>query len=193
MGENFGISRNTLREALRSLASEGLLETRRGVNGGTFVARPDRDVVQAHLEVGIGLLSGAEGITTEEIFETRIILELPAARNAALRRSDNDVARIRDAATEVEHGGAVSRRTTSSVDFHQAVMEAAGNRLMSTIAPPVWRAFASCALERRAQTSIWQDIDHDHAEIADCIEHQDPDGAEAAMRRHLEHLRDHKL
>ena len=193
LGENFGISRNTLREALRSLASEGLLETRRGVNGGTFIAQPDRDVVQAHLEVGIGLLTGAKGISPEEIFETRMILELPAARNAALRRSPEDIARIRSAATAVEHGGAHTIRTTGSVDFHQAVMDAAGNRLLSTIAPPVWRAFASCALERSAQTSIWKEIDHDHAEIADCIEHHDPDGAEAAMRRHLEQLRDHQM
>ena len=193
LGENFGVSRNTVREALRSLASEGLLVTRRGVSGGTFVAQPDPFVLQSQMETGIGLLTGANGISSDEIFETRIILELPAARYAALRRTDEDVIRIREAARQVEVGGVALTRTTGSVDFHQAVLDAAGNRLLSTIAPPVWRAFASCALEQRAKTEIWKDIDHDHTEIATCIANHDPDGAEAAMRRHLEQLRDHLI
>jgi DNA-binding FadR family transcriptional regulator len=190
LATNFGVSRNTTREALRILASQGLIDTQRGVAGGSFVAHPDKVALQASIENGIGLLSGEEPMTSEELLEARLILELPAARHAAERRTQADLDRIRIASTRVEHGREVAERADHSVDFHQAVMEAAGNRLMSLIAPPVWRVFARCAVATGGSPHTWQQIDHDHSEILRCIECRDADGAEKAMRCHLERLRE---
>lgn len=190
LSSNFGVSRNTTREALRMLSSQGLLQTSRGIGGGSFIAIPDPIFVQNNIENGLGLMSGGDQLTQQELFETRLVLEIPAARWAAERRSDDDLVRIRIAAASVERGQAAAERADHSVDFHQAVMEAAGNRLMSLIAPPVWRVFARCARDTDGQPHLWHDIDHDHADILHHIEHRDPDAAAEAMRVHLIRLRD---
>lgn len=189
LSANFGVSRNTTREALRVLSSQGLVQTSRGITGGTFVAIPDASFVQANIENGLGLMTAGEQISEEEILETRLALELPAARWAAERRTEEDLVRIRVAARSVERGKMLSERTDHSVDFHQAVMEAAGNRLMSVIAPPVWRIFAQCAKSSPGRPHLWHDIDCDHAEILGHIEAKEPDKAEDAMRVHLLRLR----
>lgn len=190
LSANFGVSRNTTREALRMLSSQGLVQTTRGVSGGTFVAIPDRALVQNNIENGLGLMSGGDQLTQQEIFETRLVLEIPAARWAAERRSEGDLERIRIAAASVERGQATEDRTDHSVDFHHAVMEAAGNRLMSLIAPPVWRVFARCAKDQPGKPHLWHDIDCDHADILHHIQERNPDAAAEAMRVHLVRLRD---
>jgi GntR family transcriptional repressor for pyruvate dehydrogenase complex len=189
LSANFGVSRNTTREALRVLSSQGLVQTSRGITGGTFVVIPDVSFVQANIENGLGLMTAGEQISEAEILETRLALELPAARWAAERRTEQDLERIRLAARSVERGKVLSERTDHSVDFHQAVMEAAGNRLMAVIAPPVWRIFAHCAKSSPGRPHLWHDIDCDHAEILDHIEAREPDKAEDAMRVHLLRLR----
>ncbi|GHA35684.1 GntR family transcriptional regulator [Devosia pacifica] len=190
LSANFGVSRNTAREALRMLSSQGLIQTTRGTSGGTFVAIPDPIFVQNNIENGLGLMNGGDRLTAAEIYETRLVLEVPAARWAAERRTDEDLERIRIAAASVEGGRETDERTDHSVDFHHAVLEAAGNRLMSLIAPPVWRVFARCAKDSPGKPHLWHDIDCDHAEILEHIQCGDGEAAAMAMKVHLERLRD---
>ena len=138
----FAVSRNTIRESLRTLSSQGLIATSRGVQGGSFVALPDPFLVRHNLKSGLGLLRATETISPQELFETRVLLEVPATRWAARRRTEADIERMRAAAQRVETGGAVVERSDRSADFHQAVLDTAGNRLLSMIAPPVWRVSA---------------------------------------------------
>jgi DNA-binding FadR family transcriptional regulator len=121
------------------------------------------------------------------------VLEVPAAEWAAERRTEEDLVRIRHAHRHVEAGKVVVERADFSADFHQAVMHAAHNRLMSMIAPPVWRVFTRCAVERGGVRHIWRHIDHDHEMILQHIERHEPTEAAEAMRMHLERLREHNL
>ena len=188
LGAQFGVSRNTIREALRMLSSQNLVRTRRGVSGGTFIAEPNTDALQENIVTSLQLLSGYNAIDDAELFQTRLILEVPSARSAALRRTDDDLARLRLAAVRVEHGRTVLDRTVSSQDFHQAVMDAAGNRLVSLLAPPVWEVFQRNSLASGRSTKRWAEIDQEHVEILDHIQARRPDEAADAMRRHLEQL-----
>ena len=83
MAAQFGVSRSTIREALRGLSSQRLVHTKRGVSGGTFVAEPSSEHVHTYLETTIGLLSGADVVSVDEILEARELFEVPAARLAA--------------------------------------------------------------------------------------------------------------
>ncbi|MFS0868283.1 FadR/GntR family transcriptional regulator [Microbacterium sp. 179-B 1A2 NHS] len=188
LGVQFGVSRNTIREALRMLSSQNLTVTKRGVAGGTFIARPDPEALQESIVTSLQLLNGYNVIDVEELFETRLILEVPSARGAALRRTDEDLERLRLAATRVEHGRTVLDRTVSSQDFHQAVIDAAGNRLISLLAPPVWDVFQQDSLSTPRSAERWEDIDREHLDVLRHIEAQRPDEAAEAMRVHLERL-----
>src|SRR5215212_1220523 len=82
-----GVSRSTVREALRLLASQHLIVTTRGVTGGSYVAKPDAATLAASLSRGVNLLVTATPVGIRELMEVRDLLEVPAAGLAARRRT----------------------------------------------------------------------------------------------------------
>ncbi len=84
----FGVSRTTVREALRTLGSQGLVHTTRGPTGGTFVSYPDDERLQQSIEAHLGLLNGSARLTDVDYFDAREMIEVPCARLAAERRTD---------------------------------------------------------------------------------------------------------
>ena len=95
----FGVGRSTIREALRSLASQNLIHTTRGVTGGSFVATPSVGHISEHLETGVALMTAAETVTVDQLMEVRNLMEVPAAGLAAFRRTEEDLAQLRDTCT----------------------------------------------------------------------------------------------
>lgn len=185
----FGVSRSTVREALRVLASRDLIHTMRGTTGGTFVSRVQFEQVSDYLETSIGLLTGSSEVTVAEMLEARELLEVPSARLAATRRTDEHISAMREA-IEREHTGrgrAVKFREHRT--FHGIVVEAAGNGLLSVMTDPVFRVLQAQFLDPDITTEYWSDVDHDHEEILRCIESGDGDGAATAMKQHLIRLR----
>src|SRR5690349_931282 len=77
--QQFGTSRSTIREALRSLSSQSLIRAKRGANGGITVASPSPGDVVAQLDTALSLLAGTGELNAEELFEARRLLEVPAA------------------------------------------------------------------------------------------------------------------
>lgn len=183
----FGVSRSTVREALRSLAAQSLVYTSRGVTGGTFVAELDAETVSEYLRTSLGLMSGSAGVTVAELLETRAALEVPATRLAAIRRTDNAI-------SEMEQNLSISNvedeavRYVKNSRFHELIMEASGNRLLGLVASPVFDVLKSRFRRDDVEKSYWSSVDKDHREILSHIEAGDPDGAEAAMRAHLRRL-----
>ncbi len=79
----FGISRPTLREALRILESEGLISVSRGVRGGAIVHRPSARTASRY----VGFVLQAEGTTLADVYRTRLLVGPPAARIVAVTQS----------------------------------------------------------------------------------------------------------
>src|SRR5436190_23187010 len=71
-----GVSRSTVREALRLLASQHLIVTTRGVTGGSYVAKPDAATLAASLARGVNLLVTATPVGSDELMEVRDLLEV---------------------------------------------------------------------------------------------------------------------
>ena len=188
MATQFGVSRSTVREALRGLSSQSLVRTRRGVNGGTFVAEPSADHVQAYLETTIGLLSGADVVSVDEILEARELFEVPAARLAAVRRDDDQLRSLK--ATLASGAGVdLAHDFEGHKDFHVAVMKASGNRLLEVIAAPVFSVLRTRFMRDRASRDFWATVVSDHQDICDAIAAGDAEASARLMRGHLERLR----
>ncbi|WP_311954968.1 FadR/GntR family transcriptional regulator [Halomonas garicola] len=123
LAEDFAVSRNTVREAVRVLCHTGVLETRQGA--GTFV-RALRGAGDTLREV--------ERARLRDQLEVRQTLESDAARLAALRRSDADVAAMREALNAREAAGEdIDARIEHDQRFHLAVVQAAHNEALATL------------------------------------------------------------
>ncbi len=185
LSAHFGVSRSTVREALRVLASRDLVETSRGVTGGTFVARINADRVRDYLETSLGLMTGAEDVTAKEMLEAREILEVPAARLAAERAQDDIVEAMRKAVEREKDSRGRGSKFEEHRNFHELVVEAADNELLSLMNQPVFMVLRARFLRPDIAAEFWAEVDSDHEEILERIADGDVDGAGEAMRAHL--------
>jgi GntR family transcriptional repressor for pyruvate dehydrogenase complex len=180
----FGVSRSTTREALRLLAAEKLVEPRRGVTGGTFVVHPEPQDVEETLGTALNLLLASKQIDLRDLVETWTAFGPPAARFAARRRTDDDVATL--FALSERPAGPVSEAalTIANIDFHRALLVASGNRLLEMLTRPL----VPLGLERQATAKpilpYLLTIMDEHRGIAEAIADHDEDLAAALTASH---------
>src|SRR4051795_8456691 len=94
LAEQFGVSRVTVRDALRALEAMGLVEVRVGARGGAFVTVPTGSVVgQTMSDMMI-----MKAITPEDVVEARLVVELGTVTLACARATDDDLAELQDLA-----------------------------------------------------------------------------------------------
>jgi DNA-binding FadR family transcriptional regulator len=190
LAAEFGVSRATVREAVRMLAAQGLVVAAKGARGGTYVTRPSLDYASRLLQANVALLAELDDITLEELLEARRLIEVPAARLAANRRTVDDVARLRASIPdEALHG--TDERFGANAGFHTSVMAASGNALLEVAALPVFAVLQTSLARSGLGVRFARRIDADHEEIADAIGRGDGDGAAEAMEAHLAYLQPH--
>jgi DNA-binding FadR family transcriptional regulator len=185
----FGVSRATVREALRLLAAQGLIRTAKGAGGGSFVTMPSAVQLAESLRSGIGLLTIADDVTLEELLEARELLEVPAARLAARRRSADDLALLEAAIPDRPLRLPTQEQFVHNRDFHSCVIAACGNTLLSIAAQPVFAVLQTHLSRSRLGPSWHRSINDHHREIASAIERGDESGAGEQMHYHLRWLR----
>jgi GntR family transcriptional regulator, transcriptional repressor for pyruvate dehydrogenase complex len=129
LGRRLGVGRSAVREALKTLELRGLLEVRRGFNGGTFVRASDLNEAPFELHLSRWPVS-----TEHDLLAVRLALEPLAARLAATR---SDVRTVPLLERILEREGQFSEHPANFVEnataFHIAVGEASGNRLLGTL------------------------------------------------------------
>jgi DNA-binding GntR family transcriptional regulator len=171
IAENLGISRTPVREALRRLASEGLVDV--APNRGASVARWESEDLQ-------------------EIFDLRAMLESYATRRATSRRSEVVMNQLTAICDEMEaifakssNGRSLESLAAANRSFHRIIMEAADSpRLLSMIdslthVPVVMQTFTQYS------THALQRSLHHHREIVDAMNAGDADWAGSIMRAHI--------
>lgn len=184
----FGVSRSTVREALRALSSQGMLSTTRGVGGGSFIAHPEPEQITRYLETSLGLLSGADEVSVQELLEIREMLEVPAASLAAERRTEADLVTL-ESILEQER---VAHPSNDGYEehrlFHQTILELSGNALLPVLTQPLFVTLRTRFLRDQAPPQFWGDVEDDHLRIYERIRAGDADGAKRAMSQHLASL-----
>jgi len=177
LAEEMGVSRVTVREALRVLQGEGLLVTKRGSSGTTV--SPALTDWQDPSEYD-------KKIT--EAFELRLAVETMAARLAAERVTASDIQRLKECQSALESSSDVHSFRRADSEFHLAVAHISGNSMLSQVVEDV-RAAVSARLDHYDFAVIYESSIRGHGEVIDAITKRDPDAAAAAMAAHIEEAR----
>ena len=173
LAAELGISRNTVREAMRVLAFAGLIEIRQG-DGSYLRGRVDP----------MDTLRALSSCSLAQIRETRQILEVEAIGMAALRRTDEDLRLLHQALEESgqHYHGELDTYICCDLLFHQRLIDAAHNPALSEL----YRYTSSIVSNQLRQTLAIeprrQSVFDLHIEILDAVEHRDPQRAMALCR-----------
>lgn len=178
-----GLSRGTVRDALRVLEIEGLITTRPGRAGGSFVRRPDATTLQRSLNA---LVSG-RGVRFRSLLETRDALEPVAAELAALHRTDEDLERLDELSEQLRDSiPDIPRFLALNVEWHVAVVSASHNEIMQIILDSLSRAILTATDISDFNTpQTMADTLTAHDRILAAIRKQDPQKAQSAMNKHV--------
>ena len=132
LADTFGVSRPTVREALKRLAAQSLIRTQRGAFGGAFVNRLNYpDAYNQHITTSTLLLS-MNGISFDTACEARFALERACAALSAERRNADHLATMRaEIVRQGQPGLSDEAFCASDVAFHRALVDGAGNPVMS--------------------------------------------------------------
>jgi GntR family transcriptional repressor for pyruvate dehydrogenase complex len=124
MMREYAVARQTVREALRVLETEGLIEVQRGAGGGARVRYPDIDAASRHC----ALLLQLRGATIADVYEVRLMLEPTAARLAAERAPRAAARALEEVIAEEEQmiGGPTSL-LSHAMRFQEKLVELSGN------------------------------------------------------------------
>lgn len=171
--ERYGVSRVTIREALRSLEASGLVNIRLGSHGGAFVTSPTAESVAVTLRDYFAL----SAIAPQEIHELRGLLELAIVPLACERASDSDIEQLAGAYRELEDAWHEGQDTPHSVRaFHAQLARAAGNTAAEVILSPLYGSATHAAPETR-QGGV-----EDHRQLLEALRERDSDRATTIMR-----------
>jgi DNA-binding FadR family transcriptional regulator len=189
LSTRMGVSRATIREALRSLGAQNLIRTTKGATGGSFVILPTADHISEFLSSNIALLSHTETVSLDEFLELRELLEVPAAQLAARRHTEADLEQLQRSIPDNPQGLSVEAHFIHNKDFHSAVVEASGNTLLLIAAQPVFSVLQTHLQRSTLGRRFHRQVNEDHRLITAAIAAGDDGTAAAEMHRHLEFLR----
>lgn len=182
LADRLGVSRTSVREAIRGLELTGEVETRVGVSGGTFV----REVSLPHAFAVFQALYKRSGQMLSQVIEVRLMLETNTAYLAAERRTEEDLAAIFAAIAEMEEdvsSGGIGMK--GDHDFHLAVAKASENDFLYGLAGLLENMIEQTRRNTLRIPGIPQESVADHRTIADAIRDRNGQLAESLMRKHL--------
>jgi GntR family transcriptional repressor for pyruvate dehydrogenase complex len=183
LANEYGVSRNVVREALKRLKERGLVSIRTG--SGTYVSIPTTEPVSDALHRL--LLYPNNAVSVAHFYEIRRMIEPQVARLAAERATDEDRAAIHQAFDlMVENRDNRTAWTQADLGFHIAIAEATKNPLIQSILNPLNKPLLKAIEAGLAEPSGVEAGLRAHQNIMHAIDGHDPDEAERAMLEHLE-------
>lgn len=177
-----GMSRTTVREALRVLEVQGLVRIKAGRAGGAFVQQPGGEDVANSLEL---LIRGRQ-IRLASIHETREAIEPSCARLAALNRTPSDLRRLEVANEAIAAGGSLEDFLQANIDWHVGVATAGQNEVLTGIMSALSRAIYTATHNAGFVNDEVREITvRAHRAVTRAIKDKDPDTAVRRMARHV--------
>ena len=189
LAQRYGVSRPSVREALKRLAAQNLVRARRGPTGGNFVVQPSYSELAESLSGAATLLVGMGALDIEEIIEARRTLQGSCLSLAVSQATAEHIAKL-EAALEHQQNPDISDEAFCQADvaFHRALVDATGNGMlrfvMYTVIEaliPVTNMVVTVVRERSAITSL-------HAQMLEHLRQGDAASLQARMDELLDYL-----
>jgi GntR family transcriptional regulator, transcriptional repressor for pyruvate dehydrogenase complex len=188
---HFGVSRPTLREGIRVLESDRLVEIRRGSRTGARVRVPGPEIVARPA----GLLLEVSGATIGDVLIARSGVEPLAARLLAQNGSTGDFDELESfLEQDIPDGFKSGRAAEVTAHFHRRMVELSGNATLSIIAGMLHeiteRHTAEAVKKRRVSDANYQKLVRSYRRLIELLRAGEADEAEAHWRRHLDTARE---
>lgn len=183
LAESLGVSRPSVREAIRGLAILGVVKSRQG--GGAYISALDAEAILGPIQFFITL----EDVTISELYDARSLIESDVARRAALAMSQADLARL-DAILTRQKATLQDARAfrLSDYEFHAALWAGCGNGFLRRIG----ESLNVLGLEFRKRASetegVLEQSFADHARLVAALRARDPDAAARAAELHMRNV-----
>jgi len=182
LAEQFGVSRVTVRDALRALEAVGLIEVRVGARGGAFVTAPTGSIIGQTMS-DMMMMSVA---TPEDIVEARLVVELGTVTLACARATDDDLALMRKLSVRGAEALAAKTYTRElSWDFHALVAKAAHNEAIEGLTHSFRSSLSMHPIRAREGTKAHERTVEEHGRILEALERRDGATARREMAHHL--------
>lgn len=176
-----GLSRSSMREAIRALTVLGVLESRHGA--GVYVTQLEPDDLMDTFGMVAEMLRGE---TLLHLIQVRKILESAAAATAAARMDDQGLALLRAEMTAMERGGTPEEIIGHDMEFHRIITGAAGNPVLSAVLGGLnGRTFRARVWRGTREAGAFPQTFHEHEQIYRALVERDPDGARIATAVHI--------
>jgi GntR family transcriptional repressor for pyruvate dehydrogenase complex len=182
LAEQFETSRASVREALRTLEQEGMIEVRKGLGGGAFIADLDHRPVAKSFQTLLSL----KKISIDNIAEVRLIFEPEAARLAAERITEEDLRELEDVIERMSV--AVEKREmpdSFDLKFHQIIARAARNPILAMLAESMLGVASKAITELHPSMDTLRHVLASHRKVFEAIRKRNGKLAYRTMRQHI--------
>lgn len=185
-----GVSRPTMREAVKILAARGVVRVQHG--RGTFV-EPQSNWTDLATLVAARSLGHSPRSVGLQLVEVRRMIEVGAAGLAAVHRTDHDIASMRQILDEFDRAHATNDIATAGrcdLEFHDAILGASGNPFVALVLRPIKEELKDSRLQTSADPKIRIRAQRHHRAILTAITSGDAAAAKDAMRAHMTQTRE---
>lgn len=186
LSEQFGVSRVTVRDALNTLQTNGLITTKKGRNAGAYVVKPTADPIIENFQN----LIRYEMIDISHLLDARLYIEPKAAAAAAQKHTPSDISNIKRLLDDAERHLSISRRKARliNVSFHSEIAKLTNNKIIIYITESITQAFSFAIIDKTESLLDRETISKfitEHRSILDKIINNDPQGAFYLTEKHL--------
>ena len=178
MAEQLQVGRGTIREAIKILISQNIVEVRRGC--GTFVCERTGIIDDP---LGLWMIEDKKKLSLD-LCEVRMMLEPQIARNAAANATDTDIKALKELANAVEENIKKGEsHVENDIRFHELIARLSNNEVITKLIPIIQSSVSLFIAV--TDSALREETIETHRAIVEAIERRDPDAAEEAMRSHL--------
>ncbi len=188
LSAEFGVSKASLREALRALEALGMLEVKQGMGGGAFVTEVDLETARNNMFNYIFFQNPSIG----EFTQLRTLIEPQVTEIAAHKCTQADLDYLEDNLNQtrdlMDSGPFYYKLDTK---FHHRIAEISGNRLICFVIDSLKNAIVQIKLQLELDRDFSIQVYKAHMRIFDALRKRDPEQARAEMHRHIVEVDEH--